>query len=242
MKVIGVIPARMGSTRLPGKPLKDICGKPMVWWVYRQAVQAAGLEEVLIATDAEEIYKVCRKYQMPAVLTSNSHPTAIHRLWEVSQVYPAEFYIQINGDEPLIQSAVIEAVIPKEDLRAAGIWGINAITEIEDPVEAMDPANIKMVFNERRICTYMSRTPIPYPYRALDWKYYKHVGVIGYTPEMLEFYVHSKPGKMEQIEGIDLLRFVEYEKDLYLTEVKNFGSLSVDTQKDLDEVRKRIRE
>lgn len=124
--------------------------------------------------------------------------------------------------------------------KEAGAWGINSVTKITDPVEAMDAANIKMVFDHENRCTYMSRTPIPYPYKALDWSYYKHVGVIGYTLDMLKFYVDSVPGRLEKIEGIDLMRFIDYGKPLYLTDVGACESLSVDTEKDLVEVRRRI--
>ena len=190
MRVVGVIPAREGSSRLPRKPLMDICGRPMVWWVYRQAKKAEGLEEIVVATDSREIYEECEKLEIPAVMTSDRHPTAIHRLYEVSQKLTADFYLQINGDEPLIDHRVIEAVIPASGMWHQGAWGRNAITRMMNPVEVMDATNIKMVFNEQNICTYMSRTPIPFPYKAIDWDYYKHVGIIGYSPEMLEFYVH----------------------------------------------------
>ena len=118
--------------------------------------------------------------------------------------------------------------------------GINAISKIDSPVELMDVANIKMTFDSEYRCTYMSRAPIPFPYKSLNCTYYKHIGIIGYTRKMLDFFVSSVPGYFEKIEGIDLLRFVDYGKPLYLHEIKECCSLSVDTEKDLEEVRIRI--
>jgi 3-deoxy-manno-octulosonate cytidylyltransferase (CMP-KDO synthetase) len=236
MKIIGIIPARYGSTRLPGKPLKDICGKPMIWWVYNQAKQVKELEEIIVATDNEEIMEVCNKYEINVCMTRKDHLTAINRLQEVSQKVKADFFVQINGDEPLIEPRIISAVIPKKVITDIE-FGTNVITKISDPVEVMDPANIKVVYNDSFSCLYMSRTPIPYPFKTLNFKYYKHVGVIGYNQKMLDFYCNSVAGTFEQIEGIDLLRFTDYGKRLQLIEVENCKTLSVDTEKDLERVR-----
>lgn len=240
MKAVAIIPARFASTRLPGKPLKDICGKPMIWWVYQQVIKVNGLDRVIIATDNSDIFSVCRNYGMEVMMTKEGHPTAIHRLYEISKVIDADFYIQINGDEPLIKPEMIELLLD-EGTDIKGLCGKNIITPINNPVEAMDISNIKMVFDKEHICTYMSRIPIPYPYSSISYTYYKHVGVIGYTKKMLNFFVTSIPGRLERIEGIDLLRFIDYRKKLYLIEVKECNTLSIDTEKDLDEIRKRTK-
>lgn len=232
MKVIGVIPARMDSTRLPGKPLLELCGKPMVWWVYQTAKQVKRFRNVIVATDHEDIKKVCEKYHMEVIMTKNGHPTAIHRLHEVADKIPADFYVQINGDEPLLKAEVIDEVIPNQ-LYKEKEYGINLITNIKSPVELADLANIKMVFDENCDCMYMSRNPIPAPFGTLKYTYYKHVGIIGYNRGMLDFYVNSVPRYYEQIEGIDLMRFVEYRKRLHLVKVNDIQTLSVDTEKDL---------
>ena len=99
MKVVGIIPARYGSTRLPGKPLKDICGKPMLWWVYNRVYGIEQLDEVYVATDDTRIEAVCKQYEMPVILTRNDHRTGAHRLQEVSEHISADFYLQLNGDE-----------------------------------------------------------------------------------------------------------------------------------------------
>ena len=233
MKVIGIIPARYNSTRLPGKPLKDILGHPMVWWVYQRVRGVKNLDEVYVATDDERIRKVCEENTIPVIMTKSSHRTAAHRLQEVSERIKADFYLQLNGDEPLIDTVAVAAAIPKE-IPQQYEFGTNIITEITDPAQAMDASNIKTVFDENGNALYMSRTPIPYPFKELNFKYYKHVGIIGYNKKMLDFYKNSQPGQFERIEGIDTLRFLDYGKQLKLIKVPDCHSLSVDTEKDLD--------
>ncbi len=239
MKVIGVIPARYNSTRLPGKPLVEICGKPMVWWVYQRVITVKKLEKVFVATDDERIETACKNLNIPVVMTAKTHPTAAHRLQEVSESIEADFYVQLNGDEPLINTEAIEAVIP-DDVPQNIEFGTNIITEMDDPAQVMDLSNIKMVFDDAMNASYMSRAPIPYPFKSLEFKYYKHVGIIGYNKKMLDFYKNTEPGRFERIEGIDTLRFLDYGKQLKLFFVPSCKSLSVDTDKDLAEVQKII--
>ncbi|PWM98999.1 MAG: 3-deoxy-manno-octulosonate cytidylyltransferase [Massilioclostridium sp.] len=239
MKVVGIIPARYGSTRLPGKPLKDILGYPMIWWVYNRVRTVDKLDEIYVATDDDRIREVCEKYKIPVIMTASTHKTAAHRLQEVSEKIQADFYVQLNGDEPLINTKAVSSVIP-EQVPCAEEFGTNIITEITDPAQVIDPSNIKMVFDENMRALYMSRTPIPYPFKSIDFKYYKHVGIIGYNKKMLDFYKNSEPGRFELIEGIDTLRFLDYGKQLKLKIVSNCHSLSVDTEKDLEMVIKMI--
>ena len=178
---------------------------------------------------------------IPVIMTANTHRTAAHRLQEVSESICADFYIQLNGDEPLINTDAIEAAIPGSVPQEIE-FGTNIITEIDDPVQVMDSSDIKMVFDENMNALYMSRTPIPYPFKSLGFKYYKHIGIIGYNKKMLDFYKSSEPGRFETIEGIDTLRFLDYGKQLKLSIVSNCHSLSVDTEKDLELVRKMMRE
>ena len=237
MKIAGIIPARYGSSRLPGKPLMDICGKPMIYRVYSQVKKAKKLDEIYVATDDKRIEDVCKKYVIPVVMTSSSHTTAANRLQEVSERIQADFYLQLNGDEPLIDPQIIDAAIPKEVITDIE-FGTNIITEMHNPVEVNDISNIKMVFDEDFNALYMSRTPIPFPFKTLEYVYYKHVGIIGYNKKMLDFYKNSVPGRFEKIEGIDTLRFIDYGKQLKLYKVESCKSLSVDTDKDLQMVRK----
>ena len=236
MNVVGIIPARYGSTRLPGKPLIDIHGHPMIWWVYNRVKTSRKLNDIIVATDNALIENVCKTHDIPVIMTSAEHRTAANRLQEVSETVKADFYVQLNGDEPLINVQAIDAVIP-DDVDQDTEYGTNVITEITDPVEAMDCSNIKVVFDDRFRALYMSRTPIPYPFKSINYTYYKHVGIIGYNKKMLDFYKNSTPGKWELIEGIDTLRFIDYGKRLTFVYVPNCHSLSVDTEKDLQKVK-----
>ena len=241
MKVVGIIPARYASTRLPGKPLKDILGYPMIWWVYKRVCSVKALDEIYVATDDNRIKEVCEHYDIPVIMTSPEHPNGAMRLQEVSETVQADFYVQLNGDEPLMNTDAIIAAIP-ESVPQDVAFGTNIITQIDDPTQVMDASNIKMVFDDQMNALYMSRTPIPYPFKSIDFQYYKHVGIIGYNKMMLDFYKDSQPGRFESIEGIDTLRFLDYGKQLKLSLVPDCHSLSVDTQKDLDMVIKMMKE
>jgi 3-deoxy-manno-octulosonate cytidylyltransferase (CMP-KDO synthetase) len=236
MKIIGVIPARYASSRLPGKPLADICGKPMIWWVYQQAKKAEKLSSVYIATDNEQIANICNDYKIPVVMTKDTHKTAADRLQEVSTKIEADFYVQINGDEPLIQPELLDLAIPNT-IPWDTEYGTNIITEMHDPVEVLDASNIKVVFDKNMNMLYMSRIPIPYPFKMAIFHYYKHVGVIGYNKKMLDFYTNNPAGQLESIEGIDTLRFIDHGKQLFCIKAENCRSLSVDTLMDLEKVR-----
>lgn len=239
MKVLGVIPARYASSRLPGKPLLDICGHPMLWWVYNRVNTLDKLSDVCVATDDERIESFCKGSGIPVVITSKWHRTAADRLQEVSEKIPADFYLQINGDEPLINIRAVSAAIPDEIPQNIE-FGTNIITEMTEPTQVMDASNIKIVFDTDMNALYMSRTPIPYPFKAVGFKYYKHVGIIGYNKKMLDFYKATQPGRLETIEGIDTMRFIDYGKQLKFIIVQECKSLSVDTDKDLEIVRQMV--
>ena len=241
MRVVGIIPARYASTRLPVKPLEDSLGYPMIWWVYKRVSKVKQLNEIIVATDDERILSVCNQYEIPVIMTSSNHPNGAMRLQEVSETITADFYVQLNGDEPLMNTDAIIAAIP-ETVPQDVEFGTNIITQIDDPAQVLDSSNIKMVFDDEMNALYMSRTPIPYPFKSIDFQYYKHVGIIGYNKKMLDFYKHSTPGRFEQIEGIDTLRFLDYGKQLKLSLVPDCHSLSVDTQKDLEMVRRMMKE
>lgn len=235
MKTIGVIPARYASSRFPGKPLADIHGRPMIDWVYRQAKKVPAFSEVYVATDSDKISAALAELGIPFVMTAE-HRTAANRTHEVAQSIAADFYVTINGDEPLIDPAVIGAAIPDavpQDIE----FGTNIITAVVDAAQVMDPANIKVVFDDNMNALYMSRSPIPFPFNSIDFTYYKHVGVHGYNKKMLDFYSATTPGMFEKIEGIDTLRFIDYGKRLHFICCEGIRVLSVDTPKDLEYVR-----
>jgi len=235
MKYVGVIPARYNSSRFPGKPLADICGKPMIWWVYNQVKKVKEFTEVLVATDDDRISKICEEYGIHYILTSTTHGTSTERLFEVSNKVSADYYICINGDEPLIDPEIIRAIIPKE-LNTEGIFVSNLITEIKDPVEVVDNTNIKVVVDSDNFGIYYSRSPIPHPKSSMNFSYKKHLGVLAYNQKALEFFSKTPRNTLENIEDINELRFIENGQKIKIIEV-DAKTLSVDTPKDLEKVK-----
>ncbi len=235
MKVVGVIPARYKSSRFPGKPLADICGKPMIWWVYCQARKTKGLDAVYVATDDERIEQVCREYNLCCIMTRNDHNNGTERVYEVSQKIEADLYVVINGDEPLIDPKTIEKIIP-EKMPEDDFFVCNLMTEVKSPVEAVDFTNIKVVVDSESNALFMSRSPIPYPKASVEYQYYKHVGVLIYNKNALKFFVSTPKGYNERIEDVNELRFIDHGKKLKMIKVEA-DTLSVDTSKDLEKVK-----
>lgn len=240
MKVICVIPARYASTRMPGKMLADICGNPMIWWVFQNVKKVKSFDEVYIATDDNRIRKVCEDFGANVIMTSSSCSCLIDRLYEVSKTVNGDYYVSINGDEPILESEIMDKVLPDYvDNRNPVVRGL--AREFTNPAEVIDPGNMKMAIGRGGYCLYRSRSPIPYPQTTTSFTYKKYVGVELFNKPALNFYVNTEPTELEQIEDIGALRFLEYGIPIYYKIVKS-NSLSVDTPKDLEYIRKVIRE
>lgn len=235
MKIVAVIPARYKSSRFPGKPLADICGKPMIWWVYNQAKKANGITDVYVATDDDKIFNTCKELGINAVMTSDSCPTHLERLYEFSTKVEADFYININGDEPLIESKCIEDMIPS-GVDPDDDYMANGMMILKDPIDAIDSSKIKVAVDMLGYCMYMARSPIPFPKGRGDYQLKKFVGVQCFSKKALAFVNNTKRGFLESIEDIDEFRFLEngYKVKMVLTEA---NTLAVDTPKDLEKVR-----
>jgi len=231
MKIVGVIPARYSSTRFPGKPLADILGKPMIWWVYARVSEA--IQETYVATDDDRIAEVCDTFKIPFIMTSKDCSTSTERVFEVSCIIESDVYVCVNGDEPLIDPNIIKSVIPS---KLNEFYAANLMTAITDPVEVVDNTNIKVVTDDSNNALFMSRNPIPYPRGTMEYKFYKHLGVLAYSKDALCFFVETSKGRNEMIEDVNELRFIEHGKHLKMIEVAS-KSLSVDTPKDLEHVR-----
>lgn len=243
MKIIGVIPARYQSSRFPGKPLADICGKPMIWWVYQQCKKVEDFDSVYVATDDEKIYTVCSDLDIPAIMTSSAHKTGTDRIGEVAEKIPADLYVNIQGDEPLLEPETIRAAILPfyED---ADLQISNLMTRIKDPVDAVNFTVPKVITNKEGIGIYLTRATAPYPKGKIDYSYYKQVCVYGFTPQALRFYCdYGKrfgKAKIEAIEDIEILRFIENGYKVQYIEVDS-DTVAVDTPSDLERVREIVR-
>lgn len=236
MNIIGVIPARYKSSRFPGKPLADISGRPMIWWVYQQAKKVSEFSNVYVATDDNRIKDICKQNNMNVIMTKNSHPTHIHRIHEVSNIVKGDFFVVVCGDEPLISPKVIETVFPDKNIDPKEIYAGGLCRFFSDPAEVIDPANIKVVTNSDDECVLLSRSPVPFPYKTVMFKYKKVVGVECYTKKALDFFVSTPKGKLETIEDVTLQRFLENKIHIKYKLVDS-DSLSVDTPRDLEKVR-----
>lgn len=235
MKIVAIIPARYASTRFPGKPLVDICGHPMIWWVYKQVIKVSEIKEVYVATDDKRISDVCEENGIPFVMTRNDHVNHVTRLAEVSDRIFADYYVCVNGDEPLILPENIKNVLP-DKLCTDEVYAGYLMRELTDPAETIDPSNIKLSVLSNGKCVYMSRTPIPYPKGTIKIKYKKLIGVECFNKKALDFYVNTPMGELERTEDIDHLRFIEYGKNVVIKQTDS-ESLSVDTKNDLEKVR-----
>ncbi|WP_028828645.1 3-deoxy-manno-octulosonate cytidylyltransferase [Proteocatella sphenisci] len=240
MKIIGVIPARYKSSRFEGKPLADICGKPMIWWVYQQAIKVKEFEAVYVATEDERIKIACEELGVNVIMTSDEHKTGTDRIGEVARKIEADLYVNIQGDEPMIEpETIIEAIKPfygNKELQVS-----NLMTIIKDPVDVVNFTVPKVITNKDGIGIYLTRSAAPYPKGSIDYSYYKQVCVYGFKPEALEFYCNSPRGKVESIEDIEILRFIESGYKVQFIEVDS-DTVAVDTPNDLEKVRKIMKE
>lgn len=234
MKVLCVIPARYASTRLPGKPLKDIAGKPMICRVYDRAVQAKKVAATVVATDDERIMKAVSEHGGHAVMTRADHPTGTDRLAEVATAFPdVDLIVNVQGDEPLIEPSLIDELVTSfeddADLQMATVK-----TRMEDEAEIANPNNVKVVTDKAGYALYFSRSVMPYP-RNTGCPVYKHIGIYAYKRDFLLNYAKMASTPLERAESLEQLRALEngYRIKVVETAAKFVG---VDTAEDLAKV------
>lgn len=238
MKSIGVIPARYGSTRFEGKPLKNILGKPMIEWVYRRALKAK-LDKVVVATDDIRIYDVVVNFGGEAVMTSANHQTGTDRIAEVAEKYKDyEIIINIQGDEPLIRSEMIDSLI-KPFIEDENIVMGTLKHKITDEEEVFNPNVVKVICDKEDFALYFSRSPIPY--KRIDNKimYYRHIGIYAYRRNFLEKYTEMVQTPLEKTESLEQLRVLENGYKIKVIETE-FEVKGVDTKEDLINIEKYI--
>ncbi len=234
MKVLCVIPARYASTRLPGKPLKDIAGKPMVCRVYDRAVQAGKVSYTVVATDDERILQAVTEHGGRAVMTRADHPTGTDRLAEVAETFPdVDLIVNVQGDEPLIEPGLIDELVTafEED---ADLQMATVKTLMEDEAEIANPNNVKVVTDKQGYALYFSRSVLPYP-RNAGCPVYKHIGIYAYKRSFLLNYAKMESTPLERSESLEQLRALEngYRIKVVETKAKFVG---VDTAEDLAKV------
>ena len=240
MRTLCVIPARYASTRLPGKPLADICGKPMICRVLERASRAQKPEKVIVATDDQRIYDAVRAEGGEAILTRADHPTGTDRLAEVAEAYPeVDLIVNVQGDEPLIEPSVIDDLIAPfemdENLPMATV-----MTRMDDAAEQLNPNNVKVIVDKLGYALYFSRSLVPYP-RAAAGPVYKHIGIYAYRRDFLLRYARLEPTPLERAESLEQLRVLENGYGIRVLET-DCRFVGVDTPEDLALVNKIYRE
>ncbi|GAB6137338.1 3-deoxy-manno-octulosonate cytidylyltransferase [Halanaerobaculum tunisiense] len=240
MKVVAIIPARYASTRLPGKPLKEIAGQPMIQHVYERTNQANHLDQVIVATDDQRIYNQVADFGGQVRMTSSEHQTGTDRLAEVAQDLEAEIIVNVQGDEPLIRPEMIDQAV--QPLVADKTLQMSTLKQlITDQAELKNPNLVKVVTDKNDFALYFSRAPIPYPGQEVKVDYYKHIGLYVYRRNFLLDYANLEPTPLEQQESLEQLRALEngYQIKVVETEHKLVG---VDTPQDLEQVRELLEE
>jgi 3-deoxy-manno-octulosonate cytidylyltransferase (CMP-KDO synthetase) len=239
MRILGVIPARLESSRLPRKPLREICGKPMIVWVYERARQAKCLGRVMVATDSQEVLAVCGKSGIPSVLTSPEHRSGTDRLVEVMAREPADVYVNIQGDEPMVTAAHIELLVdPFERHPETQVSTLKVRVGAE---EAGNPNVVKVVADREDGALYFSRARIPCDRDSAGRaRYFKHLGLYAYRAEALRRFSKLKPSELEQTEKLEQLRFLENGIPIAVVETTQ-DTIGVDTEEDLKRVEEYFR-
>lgn len=237
MKILGVIPARYGSTRFEGKALADILGKPMIQHVYERAIKATNIDDLTVATDDERIFNVVRDFGGKAVMTSQ-HPSGTDRIAEVAKNCDADIIVNIQGDEPLIEPRMIdEAIEPffKDD----NIDLSTLVHRINSDLEYNNPNVVKVVVNKAGFAMYFSRSPIPYIKTNINREnicLYRHVGLYVYKKKALLEFARMQSTDLEICEGLEQLRFLENGYKMKVVET-HYKSIGVDTPEDLEKVK-----
>jgi len=237
---LGVIPARMKSSRFPGKPLADIHGKPMVIRVYEASKKASSLDDVVVATDSPEIEAVCKQYNAKVEMTRGDHSTGTDRIAEIAQKIEADIYVNIQGDEPLIEPETVS--IPAETLKEEDSYEVvNLCAEIDKPSDLVDATVPKVVKTDKGKAIFLSRAAVPYPKNPGECKFYRQVCVYAFSRKSLLLFSELPQGNVEKAEEIELLRFIANDIPVKMVEVKT-RSFGVDTPADLERAKKEFKE
>lgn len=232
MKAIAVIPARLASTRLPRKMLREIAGKPLIGVVYEAVRSSPLLADVIVATDSEEIMAACRAHGWRAQMTSSSHRSGTERVHEVSGRVAADVYINVQGDEPMVRPEQLATLLEVMENPMAQVGTVMT------PCVAADipnPNAVKVVADLTGRALYFSRATIPFDRDGTNPRYFKHLGLYAYRKAALDGFVGMPESSLEKSERLEQLRFIENGIDIYVGETP-YDSVGVDTEEDLQRV------
>jgi 3-deoxy-manno-octulosonate cytidylyltransferase (CMP-KDO synthetase) len=232
MKAIAVIPARLASTRLERKMLHAIAGEPLLAHVYRAVCSCRSLNQVVIATDSEEILALSRKNGWNATMTSVNHRSGTERVQEVSNTIAADVYVNVQGDEPLTRTEHVEALLRVMEDNSVRVGTLKTRAAEED---AHNPSAVKVVTDASGRALYFSRATIPFDRDAGAPIYYKHLGFYAYRKSALDQFVSMPESSLEKAERLEQLRFLENGIPIFVAETP-YDSIGVDTKEDAERV------
>lgn len=235
MNITAIIPARYSSSRLPGKPLKDICGKTMVQRVYEQVKKVSLVDKVIVATDDQRIFNEVKSFKGNVIMTSKDHKTGTDRLAEVAAIIDTDIIVNVQGDEPLINPSVIksaiEPLLTDESLKMSTLKHL-----IKDEEEINNPNVVKVITDKNSNAIYFSRSKIPYARNSQNFNYYKHIGLYVYRKKFLLRFAEMESTPLEVQESLEQLRVIENGYKIKVIET-GYDSIGVDTEEDLEKVR-----
>ena len=228
-RILGVIPARLASTRLPRKLLREIAGRPLLAWVVDAARACPQLDEVLVAADSEEVADLCQRLDIPVELTSPLLPSGTDRLHTVAQFHDADIYVNIQGDEPLLRPEhVADLLRPFEQPHV----DVTTLKVRCTPENIANPNAVKVVTATDGRALYFSRATIPYDRDGISPPYWKHIGLYAYRKAALNLFPTLSTSQLERTERLEQLRFLENGLHLYV-EPTTHDTIGVDTEADL---------
>lgn len=229
---IAVIPCRWGASRFPGKPLAMLGDKPMLWHVYQRCLEAKRLDDALVATDDQRIQAACQRLGIPCMMTGD-HPTGTDRVAACANRLQGDAFINVQGDEPFIDPAAIDAVSEALTGLEADVLAVNAFAALDGASTAavLDHNTVKVVIDQRGNALMFSRQPIPYP-RSGRATYLRQLGLYAFTRAGLAAFRNLGQGPLEQAEGVEMLRLLEHGHHVRMIPVSDRG-IAVDTPEDL---------
>lgn len=238
MRIAAVIPSRYGSSRFPGKPIALIAGKPMIERVYRQVEKSRCFEKIVVATDDQRIARVVKGFGGEVVFTASSINSGTERVWEVMKGEPVDAVVNIQGDEPLISEKLIADV---HRVLSSGENGMVTAAFWNDSYEEyISPQVVKVVFNRKSQALYFSRSPIPFAQRDAFSGFYQHVGIYGYTRDVLNSFFRLPEVAMESSEKLEQLRFLSDGQIIKIL-ITPFRSHGVDVPEDIGKIEHLLR-
>jgi 3-deoxy-manno-octulosonate cytidylyltransferase (CMP-KDO synthetase) len=238
MQSVGVIPARLASTRLPRKMLRELAGKPLIGWVYEAVRKSPLLSDVIVATDSEEILEACRRHGWKAQMTSAAHRSGTERVHEISNTVAADVYVNVQGDEPLVRPEQIAMLLDVMKAPSVQVGTVKTACPLE---EICNPNAVKVVTAADGRALYFSRATIPFDRDGSEPCYFKHLGLYAYRKPALDFFVSHPESTLEKNERLEQLRFLENGIAIYVGETP-YDSVGVDTEEDLDRAAEILRQ